>query len=50
MGISVIGGLLASLFLTFIVVPAAYDLLDDLKERVKRGRVSPKAKDDRENK
>lgn len=35
MGISVIGGLLTSLFLTLIVVPAAYDLFDDLIERVK---------------
>jgi len=38
MGIAVIGGLLTSLFLTLIVVPAAYDLFDDLKERIKKGR------------
>jgi HAE1 family hydrophobic/amphiphilic exporter-1 len=31
MGISVIGGLLTSLFLTLVVVPAAYDLFDDWK-------------------
>ncbi|MBN1614800.1 MAG: efflux RND transporter permease subunit [Deltaproteobacteria bacterium] len=29
MGIAVIGGLLSSLFLTLVVVPAAYDLFDD---------------------
>ena len=38
MGISVIGGLLSSLFLTLIVVPTAYDLFDDLKERIKKAR------------
>ena len=32
MGISVIGGLLTSLFLTLVVVPAAYDLFDDWQE------------------
>lgn len=32
MGIAVIGGLLTSLFLTLVVVPAAYDLSDDLLE------------------
>jgi HAE1 family hydrophobic/amphiphilic exporter-1 len=32
MGIAVIGGLLTSLFLTLVVVPAAYDLFDDLPE------------------
>lgn len=35
MGISVIGGLLTSLFLTLAVVPAAYDLFDDWKQRLK---------------
>ncbi len=34
MGIAVIGGLLTSLFLTLAVVPAAYDLFDDWKERL----------------
>ena len=33
MGIAVIGGLLTSLFLTLIAVPAAYDLVEDWKER-----------------
>ena len=31
MGIAVIGGLLTSLFLTLVVVPAAYDLFDDIQ-------------------
>ena len=34
MGIAVIGGLLTSLFLTLVVVPAAYDQFDDWKEYV----------------
>jgi HAE1 family hydrophobic/amphiphilic exporter-1 len=33
MGIAVIGGLLTSLFLTLVVVPAAYDLFDDWQDR-----------------
>ncbi len=37
MGIAVIGGLLTSLFLTLVVVPAAYDLFDDGQEWLKRG-------------
>jgi hydrophobic/amphiphilic exporter-1 (mainly G- bacteria), HAE1 family len=42
MGIAVIGGLLASLFLTLVVVPAAYDLFDDWLQKLHRGnRVSP---------
>ena len=32
MGVAVIGGLLTSLFLTLVVVPAAYDLFDDWKD------------------
>jgi HAE1 family hydrophobic/amphiphilic exporter-1 len=35
MGIAVIGGLLTSLFLTLVVIPAAYDLFDDLQEIIK---------------
>ena len=35
MGISVIGGLLTSLVLTLVVVPSAYDILDDLQEKFK---------------
>ena len=38
MGISVIGGLLTSLFLTLVVVPAAYDLFDDWQEYFKKRR------------
>jgi HAE1 family hydrophobic/amphiphilic exporter-1 len=42
MGIAVIGGLLSSLFLTLIVVPAAYDLFDDwisrFTERIRKGK------------
>lgn len=34
MGVIVIGGLLTSLFLTLAVVPAAYDLFDDWKQRL----------------
>ncbi len=38
MGIAVIGGLLTSLFLTLVVVPAAYDLFDDLPGFFKKRR------------
>jgi len=34
MGVAVIGGLLTSLFLTLIVVPAAYDLFEDWHEQI----------------
>jgi multidrug efflux pump subunit AcrB len=34
MGITLIGGLLTSLFLTLAVVPAAYDFFDDAKEKI----------------
>jgi HAE1 family hydrophobic/amphiphilic exporter-1 len=36
MGITLIGGLLTSLFLTLAVVPAAYDFFDDGKEKIAR--------------
>jgi HAE1 family hydrophobic/amphiphilic exporter-1 len=36
MGIAVIGGLLTSLFLTLVAVPAAYDLFEDWKDRLKQ--------------
>lgn len=38
MGIAVIGGLFTSLFLTLVVVPAAYDLFDDLQAFLTRRR------------
>ncbi|MBM4312780.1 MAG: efflux RND transporter permease subunit [Deltaproteobacteria bacterium] len=38
MGIAVIGGLLTSLFLTLVVVPAAYDLFDDFQGLFRRGK------------
>ncbi|MCX7635874.1 MAG: efflux RND transporter permease subunit, partial [Syntrophales bacterium] len=36
MGICVIGGLVTSLFLTLVVVPAAYDVFDDALEKFKK--------------
>lgn len=38
MGITVIGGLLTSLFLTLVVVPAAYDLFDDWIRKIRMRR------------
>ncbi|KUG22495.1 rnd multidrug efflux transporter [hydrocarbon metagenome] len=38
MGIAVIGGLLTSLILTLVVVPAAYDVFDDWQEYFKKRR------------
>ncbi|RMF95577.1 MAG: efflux RND transporter permease subunit [Candidatus Schekmanbacteria bacterium] len=35
MAISIIGGLLTSMFLTLVVVPSVYSVLDDLKEKFK---------------
>jgi len=44
MGIAVIGGLITSLFLTLIVVPAAYDLFDEWLDKLKhKFRKSPQA-------
>jgi HAE1 family hydrophobic/amphiphilic exporter-1 len=45
MGIAVIGGLLTSLFLTLVVVPAAYDLFDDWQGIFKRRREKRKNSD-----
>ncbi|MFZ4437135.1 MAG: efflux RND transporter permease subunit [Syntrophales bacterium] len=42
MGIAVIGGLLTSLFLTLVVVPAAYDLFDDWQGIFKKRREKQK--------
>jgi hydrophobic/amphiphilic exporter-1 (mainly G- bacteria), HAE1 family len=42
MGIAVIGGLITSLFLTLIVVPAAYDLFDDGIQRINKLRAKAK--------
>ncbi len=39
MAIATIGGLLTSLFLTLVVVPVAYDLLDDLQGKFMRKKV-----------
>lgn len=52
MGIAVIGGLLTSLFLTLVVVPAAYDQFDDWKEYVvnwRRSRKAAQVQDEAEN-
>jgi HAE1 family hydrophobic/amphiphilic exporter-1 len=40
MAIATIGGLLSSLFLTLVVVPAVYDLLDDLQGKFKKKKIS----------
>jgi HAE1 family hydrophobic/amphiphilic exporter-1 len=42
MGIAVIGGLLTSLFLTLVVVPAAYDLFDEWKDNFRKFRKGEK--------
>jgi Cu/Ag efflux pump CusA len=38
MGVAVIGGLLTSLLLILVVVPAAYDLFDEWIEKIKAWR------------
>jgi len=43
MGIAVIGGLLTSLVLTLVVVPAAYDIFDDWQEYFKKRKVRKEA-------
>jgi HAE1 family hydrophobic/amphiphilic exporter-1 len=40
MAIATIGGLLTSLFLTLVVVPAAYDLLDDLQGKLTKKKIN----------
>jgi HAE1 family hydrophobic/amphiphilic exporter-1 len=42
MGIAVIGGLITSLFLTLVVVPAAYDIFDDWQEYFKKKKIFSK--------
>jgi HAE1 family hydrophobic/amphiphilic exporter-1 len=42
MGIAVIGGLLTSLFLTLVVVPSAYDLFDEWKDKFRKFRKGEK--------
>lgn len=44
MGIAVIGGLLTSLILTLVVVPAAYDIFDDWQEYFKKRRLKKEKK------
>lgn len=39
-GFETIGGLLTSLFLTLVVVPAVYDLLDDLQGKFMKKKIS----------
>jgi HAE1 family hydrophobic/amphiphilic exporter-1 len=41
MGITVIGGLLTSTFLSLIVVPIAYILMDNLESRFKKKKLKP---------
>jgi len=41
MGVAVIGGLLTSLFLTLLVVPAAYDLFDEWLDKMRRRKDGP---------
>jgi HAE1 family hydrophobic/amphiphilic exporter-1 len=48
MGIAVIGGLLTSLFLTLVVVPAAYDLFDDIQQFFTRRRAKAGGKEGRQ--
>jgi HAE1 family hydrophobic/amphiphilic exporter-1 len=45
MAIATIGGLLTSLFLTLVVVPVAYDLLDDLQNKLRRKKEAPASAD-----
>src|SRR5205807_636563 len=41
MAIAVIGGLITSMFLTLIIIPVVYTLLDDLSEKFKRKAKKP---------